>query len=300
MELPAKQWSIGIYQGKNPFHFLPAAKINNPVLTRQDVSDVPAAFVADPFMIKAGDTWYMFFEVMNRHSCKGEIGLARSVDGIHWKYEKIVLIKPFHLSYPYVFEFQNKYYLMPECGRTKSIHLYRATRFPEEWRLDSILLQGAVYTDSSLFCYHDRWWIFTDTLENENQDTLRLYHADALHGPWSEHPQSPIIRNGRPMARPGGRVVIVDGQIVRYAQDNIPSYGTRIHALVITELTPTIYREEAWDHNVVLDASGAGWNGSGMHHIDPHQLEDGSFIACVDGRSAASDADISTGIGTDA
>jgi hypothetical protein len=33
----------------------------------------------------------------------------------------------------------------------------------------------------------------------------------------------------------------------------------------------------------VLEGSGAGWNGERMHHIDAHRLDDGSWIACVDG-----------------
>jgi hypothetical protein len=41
-----------------------------------------------------------------------------------------------------------------------------------------------------------------------------------------------------------------------------------------------------------LSASGRGWNGSGMHHIDPHRMEDGRWIACVDGWLSAEAAAI--------
>jgi len=97
-------WSIGIYVGKSPFELGPAHQVNHPVLTRDSVTDVRASFVADPFMLKFDRTWYMFFEVMNRQSCKGEIGLAMSRDAFHCSYQPIVLREPFHLSYPYVFE----------------------------------------------------------------------------------------------------------------------------------------------------------------------------------------------------
>jgi len=86
------------------FHAVAEPQITNPVLSRDDVSDVPAAFVADPFMIKVAGRWYMFFEVMNIRSNKGEIGVAVSVNGLSWKYRQIVLDEPFHLSYPYVFD----------------------------------------------------------------------------------------------------------------------------------------------------------------------------------------------------
>jgi len=53
-------WSIGIYTGRNPFDLNASENIKNPVLTAQDVTDVPAKFVADPFMVKKGSTWHMF------------------------------------------------------------------------------------------------------------------------------------------------------------------------------------------------------------------------------------------------
>jgi hypothetical protein len=107
-------WSIGIYVGSSPFDFAPSEDASNPVLTRDNVSDVRAEFVADPFMVRGRSNWCMFFEVMNRETRKGEIGLAISPDAISWNYQRIVLAEPFHLSYPYVFEWNGDYYMMPE------------------------------------------------------------------------------------------------------------------------------------------------------------------------------------------
>lgn len=33
----------------------------------------------------------------------------------------------------------------------------------------------------------------------------------------------------------------------------------------------------------LLKETGTGWNAHGMHNIDPHQLDNGQWIACVDG-----------------
>ena len=44
-------WSIGLYEGTTPYTLKPARGIENPVLTRDYVSDARALFVADPFMI---------------------------------------------------------------------------------------------------------------------------------------------------------------------------------------------------------------------------------------------------------
>jgi hypothetical protein len=98
------EWSIGIYLGKSHVDLAPPETISNPVLTAKDITDVPADFVADPFMLHENGTWYMFFEVMNARDRKGDIGLATSVDGLKWTYQQIVLSESFHLSYPYVFK----------------------------------------------------------------------------------------------------------------------------------------------------------------------------------------------------
>ena len=140
-ERTEKIWSIGIYTGKSPLNLTPPTSITNPVLTAKDVTDAPADFVADPFMVKEGNTWYMFFEVFNSQSEHGDIGLAVSKDGYHWTYRQIVLDKPFHLSYPYVFLWQNEYYLIPESCQADSIQLYRAEEFPTCWTLVKSLLK---------------------------------------------------------------------------------------------------------------------------------------------------------------
>jgi hypothetical protein len=33
----------------------------------------------------------------------------------------------------------------------------------------------------------------------------------------------------------------------------------------------------------VLCATDEGWNSQRMHHVDPHLMTDGRWIACVDG-----------------
>jgi hypothetical protein len=287
MTLPKKEyeWSIGIYYGTSPFSFGPPKNVDNPVLTRKDVSDVPAAIVADPFMLRRDNTWYMFFEVMNQQTKKGEIGLASSENGVKWTYQQIVLAEPFHLSYPYVFHWADNYYMIPESYQANSIRLYKALQFPTHWLFVATLLSGGIFLDSSIFFYDDKWWLFTETNADYSQwDTLRLYYAHDLTGPWLEHPQSPIIEGNERIARPAGRVVVLNHSIIRYAQDCYPIYGTQVRAFELSKLTTTSYSEQEVAESPVLTTSEAGWNESGMHHIDPHRLDDGRWIACVDGR----------------
>jgi hypothetical protein len=283
--IPRKQdeWSIGIYIGESPFDFASPENVSNPVLTRADISDVRAALVADPFMLRTHHTWHIFFEVMNQRTRKGEIGLASSDNAVQWTYQRIVLAEPFHLSYPYVFEWMGDYYMVPESFKARSVRLYKAMQFPTHWSPVATLLSGGIFLDPSIFRYHDTWWMFTETNPHRKYDTLRLYYADDLAGPWHEHRQSPIIEGNPHLARPGGRVLVLNDRVIRYAQDCYPVYGTQVRAFEVTELTRRHYHEQPVCEQAIVAASGVEWNACGMHHIDPHLLDDGRWIACVDG-----------------
>ena len=102
-------------------------------------------------------------------------------------------------------------------------------------------------------------------------------------GPWTEHPESPVIEGDANIAGPRGRVLVFDGRIIRYAQDDQPTYGNQVRAFEITELTTTSYEEKEVSENPILEPSGTSWNARGMHHIDPHQIYRNQWIACVDG-----------------
>ncbi len=252
------------------------------MLTREDVTDVQAAFVADPFMVRGPEGWYMFFEVMNRQTRRGEIGLAVSSDGFAWSYRQIVLKEPFHLSYPYVFAWEGAYYMIPEALRTGTIRLYQARSFPTHWACVGTF-DGIKGADPSIVYVDGKWWLFVCATPRTH-DTLRLYLADALRGPWTEHPQSPIVEADAHRARPAGRVISTGGRVIRYAQDCVPSYGYQVSAFAVTTLTT--YIEHEVPQSPLLTAAGSGWNASGMHHIDPHQLSPNRWLACVDGHVA--------------
>jgi hypothetical protein len=278
-------FSIGIYTGQSPIELNSARQPSLPVLTRESVSDVRAGFVADPFMIKVDGAWNMFFEVMNLETKKGEIALATSPDALRWSYQGIVLREHFHLSYPYIFEWQGDYYMIPEAYRTKSVRLYRAVDFPDRWSFVTTLIDGDDFVDPSIFYFNERWWLFTDLHRPPYfAGTLRLYGSKRLEDGWNEHPESPVVQGDPHVARPGGRVIEWNGKPVRYTQDCSPNYGTQVRAFEITECTPVTYRERAANAAPIVSPSGSGWNASGMHHVDAHQ-EGGQWIACVDGYS---------------
>ena len=279
-------WAIGIYEGVSPLELFPPKDITNPVLTAKEVTDISARFVADPFMIQNEAGYHLFFEVLNDKRNTGEIGYAFSNNGLQWKYRKVILRERFHLSYPYVFMADGEYYMIPECMGSGGIQLYRATHFPDEWQHSDTLIKGkdrfAATVDPSIIHYINRWYLFSYAPKSKS---LHLLIAETLTGPWKEHPKSPVVSNSPQFARPGGKVILYNGAIYRYAQDEIPNYGTKVWAFRITELTESSYCEELASEEPVVQPGNEGWNNAGMHTVDPHQRASGEWWALVDGFS---------------
>jgi hypothetical protein len=274
-------WSIGIYTGASPLRLAPAPGIANPVLTAGDVTDVAADFVADPFMLWAGGAWHMFFEVMGGAPRRGLIGLAVSPDGLRWTYRGIVLAEPWHLSYPYVFAHGGELFMIPETLGAAAVRLYRADPFPGRWTLVRTLLPLAG-ADPSVVHHGGLWWLFVCTAPYRH-DSLALYHAEELEGPWTEHPASPLVAGDPRAARPAGRVLLHAGNVLRFAQDCHPRYGTQVRAFAVSVLSPEDYREAEHPDSPVLTPAGRGWNGRRIHQLDAHPAPGGGWIACVDG-----------------
>ncbi|HZU34038.1 MAG TPA: hypothetical protein VFB79_23200 [Candidatus Angelobacter sp.] len=273
-------WSIGIYTGSTLCNLSPAHGVSMPVLSAQDVTDIQAKFVADPFMIHVAGTWHMFFEVLNGETNKGDIGWATSQNGLSWNYQKIVLTGPFHLSYPYVFSLGGEYYMVPESYEAKAVQLYRAAPFPTKWVPVKTLLEGP-WVDSSIFYFRGQWWMFSNPLAPAHQ-VLELFYADQITGPWHRHPMSPIVQNNPRMARSAGKVIVSEKIVTRFTQDCAPYYGAAVRAFEISELTTTTYGENELERSPILLKGQEPWHQSGMHHIDAHWV-DGRWFACVDG-----------------
>ena len=270
-------WSIAIYEGESPFDLHPTHEIL--ALTAEQVDDVPALFVADPFLYQHQGQQWMFFELLNQSTSQGDIGVARQTEDGRWHYEQIVLDESFHLSYPRVFAWEGEIYLVPESAATDEVRLYRAAQFPYQWEFVRTLVRQHRLADPTLFRHEGRWWMFAG--ESHTHDRLRLYHAEQLEGPWVEHVESPLRESSPDLARPGGSVFQWQGKQYRLGQDCSPKYGRALNAFEIEEIDESCYRELPGQH--ILSAGDAGWNSAGMHHADLYQLDNGRWVAAVDG-----------------
>jgi chitodextrinase len=267
-----------------PFHPTDPTFITNPVLTAADVTDISAAFVADPFLFYESGTWYMFFEAYNSATRHGDIALALSSDGLHWRYDRIVLSEGFHHSFPLVFKHNGRYYMVPESFVQQQVRLYESTNFPYSWLHVATLASGRAFVDPAVFRHGNTWWMFAGDTTNSN---CYLYYSDSLTNGWVEHPMSPVVRGDASKGRLGGRPFIYDnGRIVRIVQKN-DSSGIAVRAFEVDKLTKTEYAEHEIPESPLLLGGNSGWN-TQMHHFDPWW--NGQYWICaVDGHHIGDD-----------
>lgn len=282
--MPEKRWSIGIVTGDSPLLLTEDPSHPNPRFTWRDIPAPHTTFVADPFLVRENGRWYLFFESFNTERNKGEVGVAESDDLINWKFITTALSEPFHLSYPFVFKVGKHYYMIPETKESGEVRLYKAVDFPRSWKFEKALLHGE-YVDSSPIWHNGHWYLFTC----RSPYTGALFYAPSLHGPWKEHPKSPLSIDAPASARPGGRPLHYRGKILRFVQNNTGGYGKRVRAFVVDKLSPKTFHESPVSNAAGLfEPHGAHWAWNGMHHLAPVKLPNGRWVATVDGNGDGS------------
>ncbi len=204
-----------------------------------------SSYFADPFFYAAGGNRYLFAEEFPYDSRRGVIVCAPlQVDGRPGRFAR-VLERPYHLSYPFVFLEEGVHYMLPETSRNGTVELYRATAFPDRWEVDTVLMREITLADATLLRRDGLWWMFGSirSFGGSSQDELFAFYSHDLRGPYTPHPQNPLVSDAR-CARPAGRFIERDGRLFRPAQDCDAGYGAAIAWSEILELSPESFREK--------------------------------------------------------
>jgi serine/threonine protein kinase len=135
------------------------------------------------------------------------------------RYGKIIL-EPFHMSYPYVFEYQSKFYMVPETSQNKDIRLYEAEEFPYKWKFLKTIFKDVDAADTTIFEKDGLWWLFTNidpVKSGEHDSELFIFYSDnPLSDKWTSHPKNPVICN--PLTGRMGGIIFDNKLIYRVSQ----------------------------------------------------------------------------------
>ncbi len=218
-------------------------------------------FWADPHVVQFNGKYYIFIEEFLQATNKGHISVIELDDKGNWKAPVKVLEREYHLSYPFIFEWQDRFYMVPESRGNRSIDLYECTDFPSQWNFKRCLMEHVSAVDTTLIHYSNKWWLFTGMAENEaaapNVELFLFYKDDLFEGEWQAHPQNPIISDVK-CARPAGGLFIKGGKLFRPSQDCSRGYGYGIDLNEVEVLSESEYRERRilsirpdWDKKIV-------------------------------------------------
>ena len=203
-------------------------------------------FWADPFAIEHEGRYFIFFEELNYQGRKGRIAAIEVFEGADPGDPQVVLERPYHLSYPFLFPWNGSLYMLPETAENGTVEIYRCEGLPHRWSLHRVLIENVSAFDATLWRQDDRWWMFVNVAEPgaDSSDELHLYWSATPLGPWTAHRGNPVVSDAR-CARPAGPLYSRDGKLYRPSQDCSLAYGHSVSINRVDVLCDDEYRETA-------------------------------------------------------
>ncbi len=231
-----EHWNLGLCRGATLEGLVSGAPLPPP----QWASEVPDAYLADPFALPGGERL-----MAERYSLVGDGAPATLVE-LEWDGGEAAPVvtaqgpsSSGHVSYPSVFAHNGALWCTPESASDSEIVLWR--REDDRWvRVRTLLAVPGV--DPDLVLHDGRWWLFFGLEGDRKDEELHLAWAGALDGEFRLHPLNPVVRDVC-AARGGGRPFVVAGVLHRPAQDCSTTYGGSLALAEIVSLSPLDYQQ---------------------------------------------------------
>lgn len=240
--------------GYDKLDFSKVKKIENP----------KGGFFADPFILHYNNRNIVFVEEYVINEKKAIISALEIDKDDNYKYLGEVIREPFHLSYPFIFEYEDALYMIPESSAAKSIRLYKCKTFPLEWEYQHDLISNIDAVDTTIMFRDGKYWLFTNLKEQdwEHNSILECYVADSpISQQWRPHENNPVyFDNG---ARNGG--FLYNGNMEHMVSQtyDIDTYGKSIQIKRIKILS-----ENQFDAEIVKEFQPKLMKGiQGLHHM---------------------------------
>lgn len=172
-------------------------------------------WVADPILAENDNKTYLFYEaVLGNH---GHIEVAEVLDDCTLRTPQIVLKDDYHYSYPFVFRYDGRWYMIPESSEAMEVRLYQAREFPEKWELSSVLLYEKA-VDTTVFEQKGQLYMLTFfCVEGSERVIPHAYKLD-LSGEHTKLKEIPWKKYDELRVRGAGPVFGTAGKLYRPAQ----------------------------------------------------------------------------------
>jgi hypothetical protein len=211
----------------------------------------PDRYWADPFVVEHQGRVHVLFEEYLFEKKRGRIAAVTLGDDRRPRPSEVALELESHLSYPCLFEYDGKYYMLPENADRAGLDLYESVSLPTRWEWRRRVIEDENVLDASIVQWDGLWWLFASLRKPagpRSADLLVLYFSeDPVHGSWRRHAMSPILADVT-NARPAGAPFVFEGRLHRLAQDGTHGYGWGIAVNEIQSLSPDSFAERRVAH----------------------------------------------------
>ena len=222
-------------------------------------------FIADPFLIKHKDQTFCFAEEFSHERKMGHIiciNLKKNT-------RNIVLKEDFHLSFPFIFEYKNKFFMCPDTSKISEIRLYKCVQFPLRWKFYKTIKKKINSVDNIIFKKNNLWWLLTNIDQSNTGDfshDLSIFYSKSgpLTNKWKDHSLNPIKINSSDSRNAG--IIIEKNKIIRISQvQGFDNYGEGINFHKIKTLSINKYNEEIFTNKQFIKIKKY-LNNADIHH----------------------------------
>lgn len=202
---------------------------------------------ADPFIYEKNDITYIFFEAYDLVKLRGKEGYCILLEDGSCTEPKIIIDESYHLSFPYIFDFNGAIYMMPEMCEDYSIKIYKSISFPDKWAIAEVILPDIFACDSVFVEKFGKRYLLTSEMFHNvpNGQYASCWVKNCLY----EMEGLKVINHGMRIAegdygiRNAGMPFEHDGVLYRIGQDcRKRKYGKGLVLFKIDSLVP--YKEE--------------------------------------------------------
>jgi hypothetical protein len=203
-------------------------------------------FLADPFVATRDGRTCVFAEDFLYGESKGRISAFElQADGA--RELGTAIEESFHLSFPFLFEYEGGLFMCPESCEAKQIRIYECTQFPLGWQLRVVAMSDVTAADTMIFEKDGLWWMLSNISTSEPRDCgselYAFWATSPLGADWKPHPCNPVVSD--PLSARNGGLLRDSTEHVRVAQGRqFGSYGASARLFRITRLNQNEYAEE--------------------------------------------------------
>lgn len=197
-------------------------------------------WTADPFLVKKDGKYYLFFEMFDRFKRKGALGYRelseKSIGSLNVVYESDT-----HLSYPFIYEKDGVFYMIPESNKSGELFVLKCTDFPSKWVKEKVIAKENL-VDTTLFSYNGVNYYISERVDGTNNfDRVDLFYEE--NGCFTECVNNPVKLDAN-TARCAGNFFEYNGNYIRPSQDCGVSYGEKLNFNKVISISKENYEEE--------------------------------------------------------